>query len=230
MKIRQRLLATGLVGLNAVGCVGELTALPPAQTDLQFVATYSDHGPFGLLVEPSDSDEEPSSNNDDDVSSESAPSESEEPVADEADASTSRPLELNAADHSDDGPWIPTANSSDDDEPESRKRTSDERQRTRKALFWTGVALGAVGGAGALGTGIGGYAVQRRLDSRYDDGDLSRYDETRLNDAGDALNTTAIVSVAIGLVGLGMAAIVYGIDHAACGELARRKHRRECPQ
>jgi hypothetical protein len=99
--------------------------------------------------------------------------------------------------------------------------------RRRKALFWTGIAMGSIGGLGVLAFGITGRVMQGKLKSGYADGDLTRAQEDRYERVGEISNGVAIGSAIAGIVGFGMAAIVYGVDHARCGDLKPR--RAGCP-
>ncbi|MCA9587379.1 MAG: hypothetical protein KC657_18760 [Myxococcales bacterium] len=111
----------------------------------------------------------------------------------------------------------------------------DKRKKSRKvtpALFWTGVILGSVGGAGALGFGIAGVVTERNINNSFDDSinggaGLSKAEFDRLRNQGDTMNTLAITSAVVGLVGLALAVIVYGHDYTTCGPLAPKRRRCE---
>lgn len=99
-------------------------------------------------------------------------------------------------------------------------------QRTRNGLFWGGVAVAAIGGASLLAFGIGGRVTQGQLAKGYDDGDLTYKREEQLRERGKVFNSLAGAGAGIGLVGMAVAAIVYGIDYSRCGTLAKR--RKDC--
>ena len=107
-------------------------------------------------------------------------------------------------------------------EPESSKA-----QRTRNALFWTGVTLAAVGGAGVLGFGIAGRVTQGQIAKGYDDDSLSHARERELRDRGDAMNIGAATTGAIGILGIAVFSIVLGVDYVRCGTLTT-KRRKDC--
>jgi hypothetical protein len=111
-------------------------------------------------------------------------------------------------------------------EASDEHRDDDGRAKATPALFWTGVALGGLGTAGTLGFATAGKVVERKIDDGYDDGFSSaRHDE--LESRGETWNALAITSLSVGLVGLVLAATVYGIDYTRCGPLAPT--RRRCP-
>lgn len=110
---------------------------------------------------------------------------------------------------------------------EERAAAEDKAARRRKGAFWAGVGLASFGALGSLGFGIGGRVVQGQLVNGYDDEDLSRADEDRLETTGEVMNGLMAASAAIGLFGIALAATAYGVDHARCGNLPPR--REECP-
>lgn len=101
-----------------------------------------------------------------------------------------------------------------------------DRQRTRNGLFWTGVALAAIGGAAFVGTAVGGRVTQGQLNKGYRNDDLTIDRESTLRDRGKGFNIGASVTGSIALVGIAMLAIVYGVDYARCGTIAKR--RKDC--
>ncbi|MBX7081794.1 MAG: hypothetical protein K1X88_21500 [Nannocystaceae bacterium] len=101
-----------------------------------------------------------------------------------------------------------------------------DRQRTRNGLFWTGVALAAIGGAAFVGTAVGGRVTQAQLDKGYRNDDLTIDRESTLRDRGKGFNIGASVTGSIALVGIALLAIVYGVDYARCGTIAKR--RKDC--
>lgn len=104
----------------------------------------------------------------------------------------------------------------------------DDGQGKRKALFITGVVASALGGAMAVGLGAAGQITENQLDDGYNEG-ISRSEESDLQDRGEAFNTVAITGAALAVVGIGLTAIVLGIDHRKCGTLIK-KRREECKE
>lgn len=101
----------------------------------------------------------------------------------------------------------------------------DKRQRARTALFWTGIALVAIGGAGMIGFSAIGEATEDKLHKGYDDGSLTRARDDQLRTRGEAMNGLAIGSAALAFVGLAFSAIAFGVDWTRCGKLAKRRRR-----
>lgn len=114
------------------------------------------------------------------------------------------------------------------DEPFEAPDEAHRNQRARKAVFWTGVALTALGTAATITTATAGQVTEKRLADAYEDGNLSLAREDRLTGAGETLNKAAIGSAGVALVGLAMAVISFGLDYTACGKLARRRSQRDC--
>jgi hypothetical protein len=104
----------------------------------------------------------------------------------------------------------------------------DKAQRRRKGVFVGGVVASALGGAMAVGFGAAGQITENQLDDGYNDG-LTRSEEADFRDRGEAFNTVAITGAALAVVGLGITAIVLGIDHHKCGDLIKRR-RKECKE
>lgn len=115
------------------------------------------------------------------------------------------------------------------DEPTSAGAGPHGNQRARTAVFWTGIALAAAGGAGVVGLSSAGYVAQQRIDEGYERG-MTRARAQRLQDAGENFNRAAIASAGVALVGIAMAAIAFGLDYTACGKLTRRRADRDCPR
>ncbi|MCR9161742.1 MAG: hypothetical protein ACE37F_36220 [Nannocystaceae bacterium] len=113
---------------------------------------------------------------------------------------------------------------SDDDDLDD----GDDAQRKRKGVFVAGVIASALGGAMAVGFGAAGQITEKRLDDGYREG-LTRAEEADFRDRGEAFNTVAITGAALAVVGLGVTAIVLGIDHRKCGDLIKRR-RQECKE
>jgi hypothetical protein len=100
---------------------------------------------------------------------------------------------------------------------------SAKGQRARTGVFWAGIAMLGVGGASAVSLAIAGEVSQRQLDKGYEEGDLTRERDSTLRDRGELTNKLSIAAVTIGIVGLAMAAIAYGLDYSNCGTLAKRR-------
>jgi hypothetical protein len=100
-------------------------------------------------------------------------------------------------------------------------------QRTRTALFWTGLVLTIVGGATLLGAGISGRITQGQLTRGYDQESLSHTREKTLRDRGEVSNALAAAGGGVMIVGAGLTAITFGIDYSRCGNISKRK-RKDC--
>jgi hypothetical protein len=100
-------------------------------------------------------------------------------------------------------------------------------QRARNGVFWTGVVLTALGGAGVIAFGVGGRVTQSQLAKGYDDTSLTRAEESKLRDRGGAFNDGAAVSAAVGILGIAMFSIALGVDYIRCGTLTT-KRRKDC--
>ena len=105
-----------------------------------------------------------------------------------------------------------------DDAPRARREPSE-------AVFWAGVIIASIGGAGALGMGTAARITERQVVAGFEGDGLSRERLDTLNDRGKALNRATIVSGAIGLAGALMAATAYGIEWTKCGKLAPERRR-----
>lgn len=104
----------------------------------------------------------------------------------------------------------------------------DDAQRKRKAVLIAGVVASAIGGAMAIGFGAAGQITENQLDDGYRKG-MTRSEEADFRDRGEAFNGVAIGGAALAVVGLGITAIVLGIDHHKCGDLIKRR-RQECKE
>ena len=127
----------------------------------------------------------------------------------------------------DDGPDVAVATEADEPRREDEPDT-DKKQRRRKALFFLGAGAAGFGVLGVTAFGIGGRVVQAQMSNGYDDGSLTRDREDTLALRGDVMNGMAIGSAVVGLAGIILAATVYGIDHARCGDLPPKRKR--CPE
>ena len=105
-------------------------------------------------------------------------------------------------------------------------KDEDSGQRTRKGVFVAGVVASALGGALAVGFGAAGQITENQLDDGYREG-ISRAEESDFQDRGKAFNGVAIGGAALAVVGLGVTALVLGIDHRKCGSLIKSR-RADC--
>jgi hypothetical protein len=122
-------------------------------------------------------------------------------------------------------PTTPPPTDMQPDAPLDDPGEPDKRQRTRTALFWTGIALVAIGGAGMIGFSSIGEATEDKLLKGYDDGSLTRARDDQLRTRGELMNGLAIGSAGLALVGLAFSAIAFGVDWTRCGTLAKRRRR-----
>lgn len=98
----------------------------------------------------------------------------------------------------------------------------DINEKAVEGAFWGGVVAGSVGTAMAVGFGAAGQVTSGTVADAYDDGvTLERRDE--LVQRGETFNALAITGAAIGVTGLAIAAITYGIDRTRCGRMRRKK-------
>jgi hypothetical protein len=110
--------------------------------------------------------------------------------------------------------------------PDHSSRGTPTRAETRrKNLFWTGLALAGIGTVSFIGFGIGGRIVQKQIDDGYDDGSLTRSEEDKLANRGELMNGIAIGAAVVGVAGIILASVTYGIDRSQCGQLGPK---REC--
>ncbi len=112
------------------------------------------------------------------------------------------------------------------DAPDDAVETPKKKRR-RKVLFFLGLGGMGFGALGVTGFGIGGRITQGQLTRGYEDGDITRGEADSLSTRGEVLNGLTIGSAAIGVIGTVLAATMYGIDHARCGDLPPRRD--ECP-
>jgi hypothetical protein len=96
------------------------------------------------------------------------------------------------------------------------------------ALMWTGVVLGVVGGAMALGFGAASYTADRKLTDGYAGDGLTVAEEDRLRDRGSTYDKVAAAGGGLGVLGLGLASVTFTVDYIRCGSLAPK--RRKCAQ
>ncbi|RMG93675.1 MAG: hypothetical protein D6705_17985 [Deltaproteobacteria bacterium] len=109
----------------------------------------------------------------------------------------------------------------------TRRPGPDDPPRHPKAtvaVFATSATVGIVGALGALGFGIAGAALNPKLDDGFEKG-LSVDEEDQIRNRGELYNDLAVGFGVAGLVGLGIAAITYGVDYTRCGPLAPKKRR-----
>ncbi len=105
-------------------------------------------------------------------------------------------------------------------------KDEDSAQRKRTGVFIASVVASALGGATAIGFGAAGQITENQLDDGYRDG-ISRQEEKDFQNRGKAFNSVAIGGAALAVIGLGITAIVLGIDHRKCGTLIKARHK-EC--
>jgi len=79
---------------------------------------------------------------------------------------------------------------------------TEKQARANRGLFWTGVVMGAVGGA---------------------DG-LTRTEHDDLVSRGETMDALTVTSAAVGLVGLALATITAGIEYSRCGSRGRERY------
>ncbi len=103
-----------------------------------------------------------------------------------------------------------------------------ERRPVTPVLFWLGIGLTAVGGAGTIGTAAAGYGTQRQISGDYR-GSASAEEVQTLERRGDALNKATIAGVVITVIGAVMALTSYGVDYTRCGPLAPKRRRATAP-
>jgi len=113
-------------------------------------------------------------------------------------------------------------------EPADRDDETRDRSRLHKRLFWTGIGGLALGGAGVIAFGAAGWATREQLERAYEDGAITRDREDQLKTTGEVMNALALTSAAIGVVGLGLAAVMFALDYTKCGKLAGKRRRHEC--
>jgi hypothetical protein len=100
-------------------------------------------------------------------------------------------------------------------------------RKVSPALFWTGIAVGSLGGAFLLGGGITGSVTQRQVRGAYDEGS-TKADIDRLVARGEMSNDFVIAGSVLALAGYALAVVVAGIDEKRCGSVLRKARRREC--
>ena len=129
---------------------------------------------------------------------------------------------------------LPAADASGRPIQDGPPRRAKKKKNVTVPVFWAGVILGIIGGAGTVAFGAGGLITEKQLtNSLYDslgpEGDrevFTEEDYNTLNDRGELFNTLAVTSVVIGLVGMTMALAAFGHDYTHCGPLAPEK--RQC--
>jgi len=103
-----------------------------------------------------------------------------------------------------------------------------ERRPVTPVLFWLGIGLTAVGGAGTIGTAAAGYGTQRQISSDYR-GSANAEDVHTLERRGAALNKATIAGVVVTVIGAVLALTSYGVDYSRCGPLAPKRRRATAP-
>jgi hypothetical protein len=100
-------------------------------------------------------------------------------------------------------------------------------RKASPALFWTGIAVGSLGGAFLIGGGITGSVTQRQVRDAYEDG-ATKADIDRRVARGEVANDFVIAGSVLALAGYALAVVVAGIDEKRCGSVLRKARRREC--
>ena len=103
-----------------------------------------------------------------------------------------------------------------------------ERRPITPVLFWLGIGLTAVGGAGTIGTAAAGYGTQRQISGDYR-GSATAEELQTLERRGAALNKATIAAMVITVIGAVMALTSYGVDYTRCGPLAPKRRRATAP-
>lgn len=103
-----------------------------------------------------------------------------------------------------------------------------ERRPVTPVLFWLGIGLTAVGGAGTIGTAAAGYGTQRQISSDYR-GSATAEELHTLERRGAALNKATIASLVVTVIGAVLALTSYGVDYTRCGPLAPKRRRATAP-
>ncbi len=110
--------------------------------------------------------------------------------------------------------------------------TVDSNDRARRpvtpVLFWLGIGLTIVGGAGTIGTAAAGYGTERQLRGDFG-GSVTVEDVRTLENRGKALNSATIAGVVVTVIGAVLAMTTYGVDYTRCGPLAPKKRRATAP-
>jgi hypothetical protein len=107
-------------------------------------------------------------------------------------------------------------------EREARAGDDPPSDAAIKGSFWTGVIAGSIGGAMAVGFGTAGAVTTGQVEKGFEDG-TTVADHDAAVSRGETFNALTITGIAVGVVGLGVAAIAAGIDRTRCGPLKREK-------
>ncbi len=97
------------------------------------------------------------------------------------------------------------------------------KRQVTPALFWTGIALTAIGAAATVGFAATGYHAGNKLDDGYNSGSLSLARERELVHRGETMNKLAVGSLVFTIAGVALASIVYGVDASRCGPLSKKR-------
>lgn len=110
------------------------------------------------------------------------------------------------------------------DQPAARRRP------VTPILFYTGVILATLTGAGAVATGAASFGLRRKLDNAYFDDGLTYDQYNTIADRGDRLSkaTWGLAFLSAGFAA--MALISYSIDWSRCGPLAPKRRRETAPR
>ena len=109
---------------------------------------------------------------------------------------------------------------------------ADNNTRARRPvtpiLFWLGVGLTIVGGAGTIGTAAAGYGTKRQLANEFN-GSITASEAQTLERRGNTLNKASIAGVVVTVIGAVLAITSYGVDYTRCGPLAPKRRRNTAP-
>jgi hypothetical protein len=115
--------------------------------------------------------------------------------------------------------------------PAGGDQPSARRRPVTPILFYTGIVLATLTGAGAVATGAASFGLRRKLDNGYFADDGLTYEEYgQIADRGDRL---AKATWGLGFLAAGFAAmalISYSVDWSRCGPLAPKRRRATAPR
>lgn len=100
-----------------------------------------------------------------------------------------------------------------------------ERKPVTPALFWTGIGIGSVASAAAIGFGVAGFVTKNQLADGYSEDGLTEGERDDLVARGEAMNALTITAVSVAVLGFGLSVISAGVDWNRCGPLATKKRR-----
>ncbi|NVB40016.1 hypothetical protein G6O69_19380 [Pseudenhygromyxa sp. WMMC2535] len=100
-----------------------------------------------------------------------------------------------------------------------------EHEKVTPALFWTGIIVGTVAAAGAIGFGVGGYVTRGQLQDGYETS-MTEAERDTLVTRGERFNTLAATGAALAVIGYALAIVTYAVDWNRCGPLVRKHEKR----